>query len=344
MIQKETWKNYKVNLGLKFSYTALYVFLMLLSILLIIVVPFAFILVIPFAVLPFTFCYYASIVGLRMHNGLTNRTFFAFYPLYYQPFFRGNFNALIGFIKSVLVSIISSTILTVILFYTYLKNQPGFAEILQEIDSASTIDAMSTAMKHFNDFGPAKLTIEIANCVGLGLGIFCFVRHVFLHGEKLFVNLLGVKPVPSKVVNQLYSIAFRIRRKQFYKEYYGAMWYVILWFMVTFAGGIVFNFMVLNLSSSISVYVALAFALLMMFPFLPYAVEMLNNIYLASADDYNKASLVAMEKAQMMINKMKNISPEEKEKLIQYIASEKENLEKVQKEIEKIDEEENQDK
>lgn len=340
MIGKATWQDYKKEFGVKSTVTAMYVFILACCLLLNIWMAATIIITIPFVVLPFTSSYMAVLCGIPVSKQAPIKSFFLFYPLYFSSLFFGGFRALLGFLKSILISIVITAVLTIILYYAYLRGQPGFAEILQEIQNAKSVAEMQTAMDHFYAFSPANLTLNIASMVGTFFGIWVFIRHCLLNSEKMNLNLMTNKPLPMKALNRLYLTAAHIRRKEFFKEYYGATWYVILWFIITFGGGAALSITVFKLNATQSMFVGLFVSLILMFPFIPYYFGVLRNICIASSDDYSKASIQLSERTLQQLQQNNQLTEEERKKIEEEIQHSREELEKMTKENEENEKQE----
>ena len=340
MIGKETWKDYKKDFGVKSTLTAMYLFILAVSLLLNILFPPTIVLTLPFVALPFTFSYMSVICGLPISKHAPIKSLFFFYPVYFSSIFFGGFRAILGFFKSLLISVIVTAILTIILYYAFLRIQPGFAEILKEIEAAKSIKEMETAMNHFYAFEPASLTMLITTMSGTFVGSIVFIRHCLLNSEKFCLNLMTNKPLPMKALNRLYILASHNRRKQFYKEYYGAVWYVLLWFVLTYAGAAIVSAFIFKLDTSQSMFIGLFVSLILLFPFVPYYFEVLKNVCLASTDDYSKASIQLSEKALVQLQKNNQLSAEDKAKIEEEIKHSREEFERMQKETEEAEKQE----
>ena len=334
MIGKESWKEYKKDFSVKLTLTVMYVFILACSLLLNIFSGVTMILTIPFIVLPFTFAYLSTLAGIDVSKSAPIKSFFFFYPLYFQGIFFSGFKAIVGFLKAILISIIFSTLLTLILYYAYLKVQPGFAEILSEIEAAKDVSSMRVAMDKFMAFEPANITITISSISGSFFGCYTFIRHCLVNSEKFYVNLMTTKPMPMKAVNRLYALASHNRRKEFLKEYYGAVWYVALWFIITFAGGAVGSLLLLKLDATRSLFVGLFVSLILLIPFIPYYFSVLRNIFIASSDDYSKASIELSERTLAELQRNNQLTEEDRTKIEEEIKKSKEEYEKMLKEAE----------
>ena len=344
MIGKASWQEYKKDFGAKSTLTAMYVFILACSLLLNIWFGASIIITLPFIVLPFTFSYIATLVGISVSKQAPIKSFFLFYPIYFSSIFFGGFRALLGILKSLLISIVFAALLSIILYYAYLRGQPGFAEILQEIEAAKSVAEMQTAMDHFYAFYPANLTLNISSMVGTFFGVWVFIRHCLLNSEKFCLNLMTNKPLPMKALNRLYITAAHIRRKEFYKEYYGAVWYVVLWFIITFCGGAVGALLIFNLNATQSMFIGLFVALILLFPFIPYYFEVLKNICIASSDDYSKASIQLSERTLAQLQRNNQLSEEDKKKIEEDIKRSREELERITKEAEEAENAEKENK
>lgn len=332
MIGKEAWKEYKKDFGTKSTLTAMYVFILAVCLILNIWAGFTMVITIPFFVLPFTFAYLSTLAGLKISKAAPIKSFFVFYPLYFQSIFFGGFKALIGFLKAILISVIFSTLLTIILYYTFLRGQPGFAEILKEIELANDVKSMTVAMDHFWAFEPANLTMKISSLVGSFFATYAFIRHCLLNSEKFYINLMTNKPMPMKAVSRLYMVAAHMRRKEFYKEYYGAVWYVALWFLLTFGGATYVAGFVFNFDATRTLFVALFVSLILLLPFIPYYFDVLRMIFIASTDDYSKASIHLSEKTLDDLQRRNQLSEEDRKKIEEEIQRSKKELDKMIKE------------
>ena len=187
-------------------------------------------------------------------------------------------------------------------------------------------------MDHFWAFGPANLTMKISSLVGSYFGSYAFIRHCLLNSEKFYINLMTNKPMPMKAVNRLYMVAAHMRRKEFYKEYYGAVWYVALWFLLTFAGAAYVAGFVFNFDATRTLFVALFVSLILLLPFIPYYLDVLRMIFIASTDDYSKASIHLSEKTLNDLQRTNQLSEEDRKKIEEEIQRSKEELDKMLKE------------
>lgn len=342
MIAKATWKEVKLNFGAKARITAVYVFMLAVSLLLNILFPFSIIITIPFIVLPFTFCYIATLGSTQFFKDTPVSAFFIFYPVYFKQEFFGSFRALIGFLKSLLSSFVFSTLIYIILYVTYLKIQPGFAEILTEIEAAKTMSEIETAMQHLVEFKPAYFVIQTSTFVGGFFGVWTFLHHCLLNSEKICVNLLHNKGVPAKSLHVLYKEASSMRRKEFYKEYLSSNWYVILFFLFTFGGATALSIYVFNLDGTRSIFIGLFVSLILLIPFIPYYFLLIKNLCVASTDDYQKAMINLGEKALEELKQKNQMSNEEISKLEDELAKQKEAVAEMEKQLK--EEEENEKK
>ena len=203
---------------------------------------------------------------------------------------------------------------------------------MKEIELANDVKSMSVAMDHFWAFGPANLTMKISSLVGSYFGSYVFIRHCLLNSEKFYINLMTNKPMPMKAVNRLYMVAAHMRRKEFYKEYYGAVWYVALWFLLTFAGATYVAGFVFNFDATRTLFVALFVSLILLLPFIPYYFDVLRMIFIASTDDYSKASIHSSEKTLNDLQRTNQLSEEDRKKIEEEIQRSKEELDKMLKE------------
>lgn len=335
MIGKESWKDYKTNFSMKFRLTVMYTFFLMVVLILAVLTPFTLVATLPFIVLPFTFSYVSVLCTPELSKNNPILSFFICYPLYYKSFFFGGFRALIGILKAVLISIIFSSILTIILYYTYLRGQPGFAEILQEIQAASNAEEMQTALDHFLSFSPTIFMTKITNLVGGFFGIWAFIHHCLLNSEKFYLNLFNPKPLPMKAVNRLHIAASHLRRKDFFKEYYGAVWYVMIDFVIGFGGGATLSMFVFNFDASQSLYIGLFISLILLFPFIPYYFDVIRNIYLASSDEYSDASIRLSEKALYDLKRNNLLTEEDRKKMEEEIEKSKALIQQMREEEKK---------
>ena len=340
MIGKASWEEYRDNFAINIRMTAVYVFILACTLQINILAPISIIITIPFFVLPFTFAYISATTSSQLFKGAPVRSFLALYPLYYQGAFFGGFRALIGFAKAILISIICGSIMTIILYYAYLRGQPGFAGVLHEIDVAKTVNEMNLALEHFAEFEPAKIVTDTSTLVGGFFGSWIFLRHCLLNSEKITLNLMNKNPAPMKTLTSLFITTSHLRRKQFLKEYYGAVWYVVLAFVFTFGGGAALAKYVFHIEASRCIFIGLFVSLILMIFFIPYYFIVVKNICVASTDDYQRGMIAMGERALETLKKHNQITEEEIKKFEEDIKQKKEALEKMEKELKEQEEKE----
>lgn len=294
---KAAWKFTTNKFGIKCRFTAFYLFFLLIAFLLAFILPISILLTLPFIVLPFTFSYLGCISLINYNKEISILTFFIFYKKYFSPEFKGVFRGLLGFLKMILVEVIISIIVGLLFYYLYCAKQPGFAVILQQIESAKTTEAMDIAMNELINFKPFVDTIIITGEISLGIGSLIFINHMMLQSE-LVIHIMNSKIVPPiKFLRPVYNRMCQIRRKQFLKIYLLSTSFIYFLFAVGIGGFFVLSNFVFHLETNQALAIGLAAAFILNFFFLPYFVDFLICINAASTEDYNQAIFDCSKKA-----------------------------------------------
>jgi len=309
-----SWKLLGARFGAKCRLTALYVFILLLCCMLMFVFPLSIIVTLPFVALPSTFAYITTHTMINIEKNCSILPFFSFYKAYFSKTFNGGFRGLLGLLKFILIEIIVSLIVGLLLYYLYCAKQPGFAEIMKNIESATTSENLSTAFDTLLDFKPFEYTVTITGQSALGIGSLVFINHIMLQSE-IYVNAVRSKNImPMKFLRPVFARMSNIRRKEFLKIYIPCTFFIYLVFIISIGGTFVLNDFFFGFSIYQSFAIGLAISILLNFFFIPYFVDVLGCFNAVSVDDFNKAII---DVAKMTVERARKKKLLTEEQLIQ---------------------------
>lgn len=267
-IDQQIRKNYRNNFFKKTSICSFYAIFVLLSLLIAYFLPVTIFITVPLIVLPLT-------IGLISENAVTSlgeaspiRIFFG-YRIYFSKNFYGVFRYIEAMLKTILVYLISSSILTLILHFSLGLADSTYMSIF---DNLINVQNTADLQKNIEELlvNPTFIRIEnITQITSFGLASYMMVHHLLTHLFKGFYNFYGKKEVPMFVINIVHKRMFPRLRRYFYRDYYSSIWYSIIVFVLGYIGGALIAVLLFKRSGMQSAIIGLAFASLLSLYFLP---------------------------------------------------------------------------
>ena len=283
-INKQLRENYKKHFAQKTGYVSIFALVVFLCLALAYFIPLTLILTIPFIILPTLTGFIVENFNTNMNNGKSAGRIFYGFRTYFSPVFLGSYRIIECFIKSIIVYLISSSILTLVLHFTMGVNDPAYLEIFNNMALSQNNDEL---LKYFGDLQENSTFINIENIVVLtsfGLASYMFIHHVLTHSFKMYYNLLNKRPRPMFVVNLIHRRVFRDFRKDFYGDYYSSFFIIIILFVAGYVGGCFLGLFVLHQDGMQTVIISLALAFFVSMFFLPYIYDTYQLMF--SIDNY----------------------------------------------------------
>lgn len=291
--------------------------------------PITLFLTVPFIIIPSFFAIAAIntiAVNKNTHEGLG---FFVMFRAYFSQIFRGGYKVIFGFLKSLLVYVVVSVILTAILTSTVLAKDLGYISFMNEIEAMTDANLITDALNRFMETNATfNNLIVITSLVSSFCSFLMFIHHLSVNSIKYNYNFVSKLPLPMQDLNLIFKVVLKQNRGRFYKLYYKAFWFLLLLLIVGYGGGAAIAYFFLpNINMGQIPVIGLFGAFVILMFFIPYFInasmfifnEFRSN-YIDTLIDLSKKSLEEMKKAQAI--------SEEKEKEILNVIESQKNVEK----------------
>ena len=312
-VKVESLKLYKAKLPQVLPFAMLYGFFVLLVLALGYFFSPSLILTVPFVLLPSTFALQVSVAHINNNFPNVFKVFFVGYGLYFSRKGFGCYRSLGGFLKALGVFVAIEGVLEVIFLYTFMRHDSSLADIVNNLSlenylqSAEALMANETFIKG----------IKISTIAAMGLAFYMFAHHVFSHGFKANLVMYNANTaVIMPMLNDMHRQFFRIIRKEYYKDYYSSLWFVIPLYVLTYAGGGILAYFILEDQDFMQCQImALAISLVAMLVLLPYICNVMESLYKKYAPRYNELGLKSVQESFEELMKSKDLSDEQKRAL-----------------------------
>ncbi len=277
-IDKQIRQNYRQHFLNKTSIVSFLALFVALALLLAYFVPFSLFLTIPFILLPLLVGFVLEIM-LSMNGKGTPSGIFQGFRVYFSTNFFGTFRILEGILKTILVYLISTSIFTLIFHFSIGVNDPSYIALLNNLLDRQNIEVLEKNIQELLANPTYVFIANLTEIIAFGLASYMMIHHILTHSFKLFYNLASKKPLPAVVVNVLHRRSFPRFRKVFYGDYYGTFWYMIIVFVLCYAGGATFGLLVLHQSGIHSAVIGLFLASMISIFFLPIVFDTLSIMF-----------------------------------------------------------------
>ncbi|MCQ2742910.1 MAG: hypothetical protein MJ239_06445 [Bacilli bacterium] len=312
-LSKAAWGQYKKNIS---SYLALsFVLLLVGAVILAVEITLSFygmsgtlIFTIPFIFIPFVFAVQYSMTHVRSGENISSKLIGGGWVRYMNiasPYF-GSYRVIVSFLKALLSYMAPYFVTAMIYIAVKSATDSSFVEAINKVYEMLKDESISVT-KIYEYIASSREILGIYVCasgVGYGVASYIFIRSVFINSASTYIRgmMLGGRAHP-RVANAIFQYGFRSIRREYFKEYYKAMWPLIPLLIIGFVGGYIIP-CVLPVEIDITALPAFGFAgqLVLVAFFVPYAFEVQQILTFTYANNYSKASL---DLAKMNLNQLK---------------------------------------
>jgi hypothetical protein len=266
---------------------------------------------IPLILIPFLFAIQMAISSYKGGAPLSNRVFFHFFGLYFNPSepFFGVYRVWLAFLKSLLLFFALFFAIGFTFYGVANANWPDFKAAADQFASLVNTASAQEVVDYINASTPLLL---FQKCVLLGS--FIPAVYFFLHSwavctvnPYIRMSLVGA---PARVANSIFSGGFRLIRKPFYHDYYASIFLGIILAVLGLGSGTLLGIGLGLSAERISVLALAGLALFTAF-YLPYffnVIELLANRY---EKDFAKYSISLAEETLSRMKEQHQVSPED---------------------------------
>ena len=277
-IDKQIRQNYLKNFVSKSSLVAVFALFVIVCLLVAYFLPFTLFFTIPLLLLPLLAGLIAENLSANTKPSSTRNMLLGF-RIYYSKQFFGIFRVLEAILKTMIVYMMISSVLTIILHLTVGMSDPTYASLVNSIITDRNIEDLNGKIQELLGNSTFIFIENIAEIAAIGLASYMMVHHVLTHSIKVFYNLLGRNILSAPAVNVIHRRAFPNFRKYFYRDYYSSFWYLIIIYVVFYVGGALLGLLVLNRAGSESAIIGLFFSLIGTVFFLPIVFDTMQVIF-----------------------------------------------------------------
>ncbi|MCH3909909.1 MAG: hypothetical protein LKF75_03635 [Bacilli bacterium] len=261
---------------------------------------------IPFVLVPFLFAYEMSSSYIKKGSPMNNQTFSRFYMSYYAPNFFGCYRIVYHFFLSLLWGLLASFIVACVYYLIAMNVSDSFVTainyVMEQIEAGGNINNLSQYLSSNTAFLYYSNTVT---AVQFGVGFYFFMHYMSYYGLSPYIHMIVVGD-NVRAANAIMVGGIRLVKKDFWKDYYSALWPLLVLMIVGFLGG---GALAMLWSGSVYDWLLIGFAGAGIFltPFIPYyfyVMESLSQKYKGAFAKYSislaQRTLKELEDAQRL--------------------------------------------
>lgn len=323
---KAALKKYKEHFFDKTSSLALFAFFLIASYALMYFYPFTAIILVPFIVAPFLFVFQAMNSNANSNIRFSFKDFFKLYPRYYSPSYYGVYRLIISTLKALLVYMAFFVSIGIIGGAIISAVDPAINDLVNQIYSVTSYEEMYEIIDTLLARDSFYIYMLVTYVVSFFFAFWMFIHSVGISSLSFYCATHMRGAAYMRQISYAYRFAFKRFRRQFYRDYFKANFLGIILLVVGMLAGVLLGYY-LNFDLDKVVLFGLYGASFLLFFFLPYYFDVLNELYIKYFDYYQQATI---DLAKMNIERLKaahNLSEEELEKLNNFLAKAEEKKE-----------------
>lgn len=295
--------------------------------------PITLILSLPFVVIPSFFSVAAINTLATNENTHEGIGFFVMFRSYFNQIFRGGYRVIWGLVKSLLVFLGSSLILTFIFSATILTKDQSYVAFMNEIKNISDTAEIANAIENFVNTNKTINEITIlVNCLSTFFAFYMFMHHFGVNSVKYNYNFVAKMPLPMQDLNVISKKVQKENGKNFYKDYYKAFWFLGLILIIGyFAGSLLAYFYFDNINMVQICFIGFFGSFILLLLFVPYFLSASSIIISSYRKKYFHTLMDLTKKSLLQMRRAKEITEDKEKEVI--------NLLESQNDVDKDDEE-----
>jgi len=312
-IARTAFETYRKYLGSKLAVSFAFTIFVLASLAIGMVGSYLFLVLMPLVILPVFVCFQLANSALAKGMPLTQANFFGFYRVAFSPSLSGSYQIISSFLKSFLVylgiSLLTIFILTEI--YSYLDSS-FYAEV-QSISALIYSGNLTEAVDAFDENATIAFISSMGFLSGGGAATLIFLHLV--GRNSISPHLAFAMPaLPGRTANMIHRRGIKTFRLEFNLDYYGATWLGIPLIILGYLGGVFATYFFVS-DVYLILLAGIAGSFLLLTPFLPYYLDVIEELFKKYRSRYFQVSIDQARKAYEDINTSQVMSEEEKKEL-----------------------------
>jgi len=273
--------------------------------------PYSLFITVPFALIPFFFALQMTMADGHKNGQISSKVFFGYYLTYFKEPFAGSYRVIRNFLVAFLYGSLAYLLAVFITYYILAGTDSNFlsavneaTSLLQSGDTAGLVDFLN------NSASLLKFTL-IVTAVEESAFFIAFLHNLARYTISPYVRFVA-SGAPSRMVNQIYVGTLRNIRGTFLKEYYGAIWWLIVLGLLGYAGGFAIGYLFLNFIGITGVVVAGAFgSFLLLSFFIPYFINVNSLLAQKYRNSFSDYSITLAENTLQQLQNAQRLSDEQ---------------------------------
>ena len=311
----QTYRKYLASkLAIAFSFTVFVLACLALGIL----GSYLFFLLVPIVILPIYICLQFTNSSFAKGMPLTQKNFFGFYRTAFTPTINGAYQVITSFLKSALIYFALSFIVVFVMLQVYATRNPQFAQEIESISALTANGSFLEALAAYEDNIIIMFISSIATLVSSGLALLAFFHFV---GRNSIVPHLAISmaAMPGRIAHSIHRQGLKLFKTEFNRDYYKAAWLGAPLVLLGFGGGVMATYF-FTTDSYLIVLSGFAGAFILLTPFLPYYLDVIEELFKKYKDRYITVSIDQAKKAYEEIKVAQKLSEDQQRELDKLIS------------------------
>lgn len=305
-----TYRKYLANkLAIAFSFTVF----VLASLAIGIIGSYLFLILVPIVLLPLFICLQFTNSAFAKGMPLTQKNFFSFYRTAFTPPLSGAYQVLSSFLKAFLTYLGLSFVAIFIMLQIYITNDSLFA---QEIDSIAALAADGNLTGALDAYEANSVIVSISSIAMIICGGLALLLFLHLIGRNAIVPhlALSMSSMPGRIASSIHREGLQFFKREYNADYYKATWFGAPLVLVGFGLGVLATY-ALKIDPYLILLSGCAGAFVFLTPFLPYYLDVIEELFKKYKERYVTISIDQAKKAYEEIKVAQKLSEEQQEEL-----------------------------
>ncbi len=244
---------------------------------------------------------------------------------YFSQIFRGGYKVIVGFLKSLLVFMITAIILSLLLTNLVLNKDPTYVDFINKInmmvDTNQILDEVNNFMATNRNF---KIVINVVNISSMCTALYMFIHHFAVNSIKYNYNFVASLPLPMSDLNVIFKHVLHKTRGKFYSQYYKAFWFLGIALIGGFAAGSLLTFFFAeNITTAQICVTGMLGSFVVLLFFLPYFLNASQQLFLNQRNIYVDVLIDLSRKSLEEMKRNQAISEEKEKEIMSVIEAQK---------------------
>ncbi|MFA7378124.1 MAG: hypothetical protein WC014_01185 [Bacilli bacterium] len=312
-IAKKAFQTYRKYLASKLAIALSFTVFVLASLAIGLFGSYLFILLVPIIILPIYICLQLANSSFAKGMPLSQKNFFAFYKVAFTPTLNGAYQVISSFLKAALIYFGFSFLVVFVMLQVYLTNDASFAQELQSITTLVANGNYQDALLAYEENATILFVSTIASLISGGFSLLAFMH--FIGRNSIVPHLaLSMAALPGKIAYSVHRQGLKVFKREFNGDYYRSSWLAAPIILIGFTGGVLATYFFTN-NTYLILLSGFAGAFILLTPFLPYYLDVIEELFNKYKDRYLKVSINQATRVYEEIKIAQEMSEEQRKEL-----------------------------